>query len=125
MDMGTDVDRIDRLRAELRRQRASCGCEVGSAFAMVGLVVDVALLTSGYREWTGWGSAGWLALWVVGLSLLGKLIGLAYARIRIVQLRRALARELLRTPTRDVSASDRRGVLPLQLAGVPAGPSGE
>lgn len=120
-----EIERVPRIREDIRRYDASCGCELGSLFAIGSLLAYVAHVAFGQGQWPGWRGAGWAALWVISLSVAGKLIGLAYARFRLVQLKAQLERELRLASRGAAPPPDVRGVRPVQLAGVPAGSSKE
>lgn len=109
------IERIERIRAGIRRYEASCGCELGSVFAIGSLLGYAAHVALGKGQWPGWRGAGWVALWVISLSVVGKLIGLSYARTRLVRLRAQLEREL-RLACR-AAAPDTLNVRPIRLAG--------
>lgn len=122
-DLGTE--RVDRIRADIRRYEASCGCELGSVFAIVSLVGYTAHVVLGQGQWPGWHGAGWAAIWVISLSVVGKLIGLGYARVRLIRLQAQLERELQLVSQHTAPLADVRGIRPVQLAGGPAGSSKE
>lgn len=121
----TGIERVNRIRADIRRYEASCGCELGSVFAIVSLVGYTAHVVLGQGQWPGWRGVGWVAVWVISLSVVGKLIGLAYARVRLLRLQAQLERELQIVSQRAAPLADVWGVRPVQLAGGPAGPSKE
>jgi len=113
--------REERLHAEIRRYSGSCGCEVGSVFLLGALLGNVAYLTSGYGEWTGWGSVAWVGLWIMSLSAIGKLIGLGYARVRLLWLYSELDRETGGTASEMATSSGRFGLRPSELVDRGAG----
>lgn len=115
------IERVDRIRADIRRYEASCGCELGSVFAIGALLGYGAHFVLGLGQWPGWHGAGWAAVWVLSLSVVGKLIGLGYARVRLVRLREQLQRELQSASQRAAPLSDVSGVRSVQLSGGLAG----
>ena len=82
--------RYDETVDKIRRYEDSCGCEVGQVFAFVSLIAATAYLTFGPAQWSGWGTLGWIALWVIASSTIGKFLGLLLARIQVHRLRSAL-----------------------------------
>lgn len=82
------------LRSEIAKQEASCGCELGSIFTFSALTLLIAYLAVHDTNWSTAGTLGRGALWVVGCSLVGKLLGLAWARWRVIGLRAELHRTL-------------------------------
>lgn len=88
----TRPERVAELRAQIAKHQSACGCELGSVFALASLIGLVAYLMAGDP---GWSVAGTLCrglAWVVGFSLVGKVLGLGYAQLRLVQLRADLRR---------------------------------
>lgn len=86
-------DRRARIRADIRRYSASCGCEVGSLFMIAAMVSFLAYLAFGAAGWST-GSAVWRGVvWVISWAVAGKLLGLIYARIRLHLLLAAQRRE--------------------------------
>ena len=83
-------DEQARWQIRLARDYGACGCEMGEYFMAAGLIA-IALLM-----WQTWGLIGWSwldrGLWAVGIlfaaALVGKLVGLLVAHLR---LRRAVA----------------------------------
>lgn len=95
-----DEDAIARIRAEMRRHRAACGCEVGSVFTLIALVGLLAYLLSGHGDdWTALGTLARGFGWVIAMSVVGKCLGLGHARLRLVQLGRQLDSYQPRTHT--------------------------
>jgi hypothetical protein len=89
----TEVDQRYRIHAEIARHRAACGCELGSAFALVAFLGFVMYVASGHgNDWSWWGTLARGLAWVVTVSVVGKVIGLAYAQVRLVRLRAELRR---------------------------------
>lgn len=119
MDGEHDVN-VERIRAEMRRYEASCGCELGSVFAIASLLAYLAHQVLGQGTWPGWDGTGWAAVWVISLSVVGKLMGLGHARVRLGRLRAQLDRELefvsrVAAPRPHVTGR-------VRFAGGPAGP---
>lgn len=86
-----DAERVALIRADMQHYRAACGCELGSVFTLIATVGFLGYALTGHAA--GWSAAGTLGrglLWVVSMSLVGKLLGLAYARLRLLQLGREL-----------------------------------
>lgn len=90
---------VAQLRKELARHEAACGCELGSVFAIAALAPFVGRLVMIDSSWSMVGTVGRAMVWVVGCSLVGKLLGLAWARVRVTQLRAELRAELRRIPS--------------------------
>ena len=88
----TEVERVEQLHADIRRYETSCGCEVGSVFALCALAGAIGHLVVARGGSVGWGHAAWAVGWVVAWAVVGKLIGLGYARVRLSQLRGQLTR---------------------------------
>lgn len=91
--LARDADRRARIQEGIRRYSAACGCELASLFMIGATVSFLAYVTFGFANW----STG--TLWrgvvlVLSVSVVGKLLGLAYARIRLHMLRRAQTQEL-------------------------------
>jgi len=82
------------LRSGIAKQEAACGCELGSIFTFVALALFIAHLAVNDTDWSTAGTLGRGVAWVVGWSLIGKLLGLAWARLRLIQLREELRRTL-------------------------------
>lgn len=82
------------IDADIRRYSSACGCELGALF-----MVGAALSFSAYATLTttGWSTAEtcWRGgIWVLSLSVVGKLLGLGYARVRLRMLRAEQRRAL-------------------------------
>jgi hypothetical protein len=92
--LDVDSERVEQIRADIQRHRVACGCELGSVFAAVAAVGFVAYLVTGRDDWSAWSALGRGVGWVVALSVVGKLLGLAYAQLRLIQLRSELGRQL-------------------------------
>lgn len=110
----------------------SCGCEVGSVFALATLIAMLGHLVAGTGNPVGWGTAAWVGGWVISSAVVGKLIGLGYARIRVVQLRAQLCHLRAQVCCEgdqhldDVTVAAEPGrVCANQLAGLPASPPKE
>jgi hypothetical protein len=86
--------RVAELRREIATQEAACGCELGSIFTFSALALFMAHLAVNDTSWSTAGALGRGVLWVVGCSLVGKLLGLGWARLRVIQLREELHRTL-------------------------------
>ncbi|WP_156996878.1 hypothetical protein [Knoellia aerolata] len=85
---------VSQLRNEIAKQEAACGCELGAVFALGALMLFIGHLAVNYTNWSATGAVGRGVLWVAGCSLFGKLLGLAWARWRLLQLRGELDRTL-------------------------------
>ena len=80
-------DRHAAIEAGIRRHSSACGCELGALFMIGAAVAFVAYVTLGATGWSP-GQTAWRgAVWVLSLSTVGKLLGLAYARVRLQMLR--------------------------------------
>lgn len=82
------------LRREIAKQEGACGCELGSIFTFVALALFVFYLAVHDPDWSAAGAFGRGVLWVVGSSVVGKLLGLAWAHLRVTRLRAELHRTL-------------------------------
>lgn len=129
LDMGehrdVGMERVEGIRAEIRRYRSSCGCELGSAFALGAAVVFAIYFASGHGQWTGWGSAGSAVIWIIGLSVIGKLTGLGYAHVRLVQLGHLLDHELGLDSGDPATSIGRQKARHVRPSGIPAGSTQE
>ncbi len=81
----------------MQRHRAACGCELGSIFTLIAVIgLGAYLITGQGGPWSGLGTLARGLTWVVSMSVAGKVLGLGYARLRLIQ----LGRELERSQTR-------------------------
>jgi hypothetical protein len=88
------ADRKAQINADIQRYRSACGCELASLFMIAAIILFLTYITYGPSNWSA-GEALWRAIvWVVSVSVVGKFLGLAYARVRLYMLRSALRREL-------------------------------
>ena len=95
---GSASGRTAYLRAQIAQQQAACGCELGTLFALAALACFVAEWLAGEPGWSAAGTLGRGLVWVIGWSFVGKLLGLGYARLRLVQLRAELRRTSIDRP---------------------------
>jgi hypothetical protein len=83
LDLGSDD--AHRLERALNHGLRSCGCEMGAAFATLGIVVQLALAAFGadglHRP--SFAEAGRFTLVMLPLALAGKVVGLALAERRV------------------------------------------
>ena len=89
-----EAHHVEHLRSEIARHEAACGCELGSLFTLAALVAFVGRLIVHDSDWSTVGTIGRGVLWVVGCSVVGKLLGLAWARVRVIHVRAQLRAEL-------------------------------
>jgi ABC-type transporter Mla maintaining outer membrane lipid asymmetry permease subunit MlaE len=77
-----DPRRRARLEARINRDLASCGCETGAVFVAAGLIVMVVAALDGSvsLDWRGIGHAIGVLL---ALGLIGKVVGLLVAELRL------------------------------------------
>jgi hypothetical protein len=95
--LAPDEDRKARIQAGIQRYSAACGCELASLFMIGATVLFLAYVTFGVANWSA-GETLWRgSVWVLSLTVVGKLLGLTYARVRLHMLRSAQRREF-RTP---------------------------
>jgi hypothetical protein len=99
------TERVEWIRVQIRRYEASCGCELGLVFTIGSLLSYAGYVTLGPGRWSAWAAA----VVVISCSVIGKLIGLAYAHLRLIGLRSQLADALVvkfgdeATGTHDIS----------------------
>lgn len=91
---GSGRDRHAAIEADIRRYSAACGCELGAVFLIGALAVFLAYVTVASTGWSRVETLWRGGIWVLSLSVAGKLLGLAYARARLEMLRSAQRREL-------------------------------
>jgi hypothetical protein len=74
-----------RWQSRLAHDYGGCGCETGRSFLLAGLIGIVALiwLTWGREDWSRLERGLWSAGIVFGAALLGKLVGLLAAHLRL------------------------------------------
>jgi len=93
-DLLVDISRDDPERVELvaraRKHSRDCGCSMGAAFLGVAVLLTLAYLAATLEVSVRGVFAG--ALFVVVATLLGKLIGLLLAWVKLVVLYRSLLR---------------------------------
>ena len=84
--------RVDELRARLATLAGECGCTMGGIFLAIALVVAVLyfLAKGGLGLQSGLAALGLVFL----ASIIGKLVGIGAARLRMARLRRILAARL-------------------------------
>ena len=87
-------DRETRRQVDILRYRSACGCELGSVFMIASFLMYVPLRPV---NWSLTGSVFRGLVWVVSMSVFGKLVGLTYARVRLHMLRAEQAQESLFT----------------------------
>jgi hypothetical protein len=89
-----------QARARIAALAGECGCTLGGVFLAVAAVLAVAYFAAGGRVAAG---PVLLALGLVlAASLLGKLVGLGVARLRLLALRRSLSRRIASPEVRHV-----------------------
>lgn len=103
-ELATTLPPGDPRRAESRARIATlageCGCTLGGVFLAVAFLLAVAYFGAGGRLAPG---PVLLALGLVlAATLLGKLVGLGVARLRLLALRRSLLRRLASPEVRHV-----------------------
>lgn len=87
-------ERKTRIEAGIQHYRSACGCELASVF-MIGATVLFLVYVAYGREEYAVGEALWRGvMWILPVTVVGKLLGLTYARVRLHMLRAALRREL-------------------------------
>lgn len=111
MSLARNVDALtarlpngDPRKAELRSRIAilsgECGCRMAGAFLVGATALTVAYFVAVRRPSPG--SALLAVGFVLAMSLLGKLVGLSVARIRLLALRRSVLRRLSSREVRHV-----------------------
>jgi hypothetical protein len=87
-------DRTAQIHADIQRHRSACGCELASVFMISTIVLFLTYIAFGPANWSA-REAVWRGIvWVLSVSVVGKLLGLAYAGLRLHMLRAALRKEL-------------------------------
>lgn len=82
-------DRKARIQAGIHRYSAACGCELASLFMIGATVSFLAHVTFGVATWSPGGTLWRGSVWVLSSTVVGKLLGLTYARVRLRMLRSA------------------------------------
>jgi hypothetical protein len=84
LQLGMHDGESRRVEQQLNRFLASCGCETGAAFVIIGLAIQiaVAVATSDGISWPGLATVGRFSLVLLGLGLAGKITGLVAAEWR-------------------------------------------
>ena len=90
-------DRETRRQVDILRYRSACGCELGSVFMIASTTAFLMYVTLRPVNWSLTGSVFRGLVWVVSMSVFGKLVGLTYARVRLHMLRAEQAQESLFT----------------------------
>ncbi len=88
-----EMTKKEATQAKIHQLERSCGCEAGSILGLAALIGNIAFLALEDGRWAGWPTVASFGIWVVGAGVVGKLIGLGWARLRIVQLRTQLNRQ--------------------------------
>ncbi len=78
------------IEAEITRYRSACGCELASMFMLVATIWFLLYVAMGSSGWSVGQTVRHGAVWIFSTALVGKLMGLAYARIRLRMLRSLL-----------------------------------
>jgi uncharacterized membrane protein len=86
-------ERQAQIQAGIRLYSAACGCELGSLFMIGTTVIFLTYLSFGPSSWSVGEAVRRGFVWVVSCAVVGKLLGLTYARVRLHMLRSALRRE--------------------------------
>lgn len=82
-----------QILERLKRYSSSCGCELASIFMLVAVVLFLIHIARGPAEYS-LGEAAWRGfVRVLSATVLGKFLGLTYARVRLHMLRSALRKE--------------------------------
>ena len=92
--LAPDQARLARIQAGIQRYRSACGCELASLFMIGATISFLAYVVFGAADWPASGTLWRGTVWIVSFAVLGKLLGLTYARIRLHMLRAAERREL-------------------------------
>ncbi len=92
------------MRADMHRQHAAYVGELGAVFTLiaVGGLVGYLLAGHGGGDWSALGTLARGLICVVSMSVVGKVLDLGWARLRLIQLGRELNR--FQPPTRHRSA---------------------
>lgn len=102
----TPNDRRTQIQAAIQRYNSACGCEVGSVFMVGATIVFLTYITFGPGSWSAGGSVWRGILWVLSMTVVGKFLGLTYARLRLHVLRAEQRREFSSTLDRYSDDSD-------------------
>lgn len=91
--LSSGEDRKTRLEAGIRYYRSACGCELASLFMIGATIVFLVYVAHGREEYAVGEALLRGVMWILPVTVGGKLLGLAYARVRLQMLRSALRRE--------------------------------
>jgi hypothetical protein len=81
-----------RLQERVRKYQTECGCGMSGMFLIVAFLASVLHLMC--ADSFSWRSAAAGVVLIVGAAFVGKILGIAWARARLLLLRRSLARQL-------------------------------
>jgi hypothetical protein len=95
-------DRKAQIQADIQRYSSACGCELASLFMIGATVLFLTFIVFGPGNWTASGTLLRGCVWVFSVTIVGKLLGLTYARVRLHMLRSAQRRELQVSTLADV-----------------------
>jgi hypothetical protein len=90
--MSWDDGEKSRVRARARRHYHACGCALSGAFLVLATLAFLASLVLSNRF--SWSLVPLGAVGVFGAGLVGKAIGIGWARARLVLLHRSLVRRI-------------------------------
>ena len=93
----SEQQRKARIQASIQRYSAACGCELASLFMIRATVSFLAYVTFRVSAWSAGGTLWRGSVWVLSLTVVGKLLGLTYARVRLHILRSTQRREFRAT----------------------------
>lgn len=90
--MPSDEDEKLRLREDARRYHRACGCALSGVFLTIAIFTSVGclILADPFR----WSLIAIGAVGIFGAGLLGKAIGIGWARTRLILLHRSLVRRI-------------------------------
>lgn len=87
-----DSHEKSRLQQRVRTYRAECGCGMSGVFLVIAFLVTV--FHQFYAGSFDWRSVVAGVAFIVGAALAGKALGIAWARTRLLLLRRSIARQI-------------------------------
>ena len=91
--VGHGEDRKAQIQAGINRYSSACGCELASLFMTGATVVFLTYIAFGPENWSTGGALWRGIVWGLSVTVVGKLVGLTYIRIRLQMLRLAQRRE--------------------------------
>ena len=88
---------VSQIEADIHHYKSACGCEIGFAFMVGAMILFLVYVNFAAVSWSTRESVLRGFVWVVAMSVAGKLIGLGYAQVRLRMLRVALMKAKVRS----------------------------